>query len=35
MIYYNEYTGYWYISGLNIEFITEYEAIEYYNEYLA
>lgn len=28
-IYYNEITGYWYIKGLDIEFITEYEAIEY------
>jgi hypothetical protein len=35
MIDYNDYTGYWYISGLDIEFITEYEAIEYYNTHLA
>lgn len=31
-IYYNPRTGYWYIRGSKIEFITEEEAIEYYEE---
>lgn len=29
MVYYSSYTGYWYIKGLNIEFISDVEAYEY------
>ena len=33
MIYYDSYTGYYYISGLDIQFITEEDAAEYYIEH--